>query len=81
MPASELRRASLPSLRIMTEAEETVEESEMLSVDAFRRELNRDAARDFFLVGTAVEDASSGLSGVRGLELPLGKLIVAPGLT
>lgn len=54
MPAREFRRASFPMepiLRMTTEAEDMVEESEMLSVEALRRELNKDAARDRFLPG------------------------------
>lgn len=48
----------------MTDAEETVDERDMLSVEAFRRELNSDAARDFFFVWTvAVDSASSATPG------------------
>ena len=60
MPASELRRASLPiepSLRMTTEADDIVEERDILSVDALSRELNN-AVRFFFACFVAVEAAS-----------------------
>jgi hypothetical protein len=77
MPASEFRRASFPSLRIMTDAEDTVEESEILSVEAFRRELNSDAARERFFTGvvaglSSVTSPASGDSGTDPLPLAAG---------
>lgn len=59
----------------MTEAEETVEDSEILSVDIFIRELNRDAARDFFLVCTVAVDSPSSSSCSVGTDLPEGDAI------
>src|SRR6202021_1520878 len=67
IPAKEFLRASFPSLRIMMDAEDTVEEREMLSVEAFKRELNREAARERFLTGESV-GGTSGLGAV-GLVL------------
>jgi hypothetical protein len=43
----------------MTEAEETVEEREMLSVETFMRALKSDAARDFFFVGNVGDGEDS----------------------
>jgi hypothetical protein len=52
-------------LRIITDADDTVDDKEMLSVDRFIRELNKDAARDFFLIWmVAVLSVSSASSGV-----------------
>jgi hypothetical protein len=51
IPANEFLLANFPMepiFRMTTDAEDMVDESEMLSVDAFNRELNKDAARDFF---------------------------------
>ena len=79
MPARELRRASLPmepSLRIITDAEETVEEREMLSVDMFIRALKSAAARDFFFGGGVVVTFSAWLESLP----PLG-LLVDPDVT
>lgn len=59
MPASELRRVSLPmlpSLRMTIEAEDIVDESEMLSVERFSRELKSE--RDFFFCTVAVDSSS-----------------------
>jgi hypothetical protein len=55
----------------MTDAEDTVEEREMLSVEAFRRELNKEAARERFLTGESA-------GGTSGLEV-LGLLLASSG--
>ena len=59
IPARELRRVSLPmlpSLRMTIDADDIVEESEILSVERLRRELNSE--RDFFFCTVAVDSSS-----------------------
>lgn len=61
IPAREFRRVSLPmlpSFRITIDAEDIVDDSDMLSVDAFNFELNK-GLRDFF---GRVDEAVSGES-------------------
>jgi hypothetical protein len=52
-----------PNLRIMTDADETVDESDILSVEALNFPLNRPAARDFGLVDRIDSPAVTGVIG------------------
>jgi len=55
----------------MTDAELTVDDSEMLSVEALNLELNSEAARDFFLAVVDRMDGSVGTgSAGGGIALP-----------